>query len=152
MKPEAKLRNEVAHRRRAGDIAAHHTERLGQGALDHGEAVHQPLPLGDAAAARTVEPDGVDLVEIGHGAMLVGDVADLLDRRDIAVHRIDRLEGDEFGTAGLDARELAIEVLDVVVLEHEAFGAAVADAFDHRGVVRRVREDDAARQARRQRP
>jgi len=35
--------------------------------------------------------------------------------------------------------------------EQDAFGAAVADPFDHRGVIGRVRQDDAVRQPARQR-
>ena len=35
-------------------------------------------------------------VEIGHGIMGVRDIAQLRDRRDIAVHRIDRFERDQF--------------------------------------------------------
>jgi hypothetical protein len=45
-----------------------------------GDAVHQPLALGNAAAARAVHADRVDLVDIGHRAVLVADVADLGDR------------------------------------------------------------------------
>ena len=80
---------------RPGDVAAHHAEGLAQRALDHGQPVHQPLALGNAAAARAVHADRMHLVEIGHRAVLVGDVADFADRRDIAVHRIDALEGDQ---------------------------------------------------------
>jgi hypothetical protein len=39
----------------------------------------QSFALGDAAAALAVEPHGMDLVEIGHGAMSVRDVAQLGD-------------------------------------------------------------------------
>ena len=53
---------------------------------------HRAVALGDAAAARAVHADRVDLVEIGHGAVALGEVADRADRRDVAVHRIDALE------------------------------------------------------------
>ena len=53
------------------------------------------VALGNAAAARAVHADGVDLVEIGHRAVLLGEIADRRDRRDVAVHRVDALEGDE---------------------------------------------------------
>ena len=47
-----------------------------------------PFAFRDAAATRAVEADGVHLVEIGDRAMGVGDIADLGDGRDVAVHRI----------------------------------------------------------------
>jgi hypothetical protein len=42
--------------------------------------VHQAFALGNAAAARAIHADGVDFIEIGHGAVLVRDVADRGDR------------------------------------------------------------------------
>ena len=39
----------------------------------------------------------MDLVEIGHRTVRVGDVAELGDRGDVAVHRVDDLEGDQLG-------------------------------------------------------
>ena len=76
MKPGRKAADEIAHRGRAGDVAADDAERLAERALDDGEAVHQAFALGNAAAARAIEADRMDLVEIGHGAVLFGDVAD----------------------------------------------------------------------------
>jgi hypothetical protein len=37
----------------------------------------------------------MDLVEIGHRAITLGDIANLCDWRDIAVHGVGRLETDE---------------------------------------------------------
>ena len=122
MKPGRKAAHEIAQRGRARDIAADHAERLGQRALDHGEPVAQAFALGDAAAARAVEADRVHLVEIGHGAMRVGDVAKFRDRRDVAIHRIDRLEGDQLGPAGIDCRQLAMQIVRIVVGEDALFG------------------------------
>jgi hypothetical protein len=62
--------------------------------------VHDPVALGDAAAARAVKPDGMHLIEIGHRAEVVGDGAEFADRGDVAIHRIDRLEADELGAFG----------------------------------------------------
>ena len=83
--------------------------------------------------------------------MLFASLDDFLDRRDVAIHRIDRFERHQLGAARFDAREQAIEILDIIVLELEALGAAVANAFDHRGMVERVRQHDAIRQFRCQR-
>ena len=86
------------------------------------------------------------LVEIGHRAEAVGDVAEFADRRDIAIHRIDRLEAYELRPVGGDAVEQARQIGRVVVAEDVFLGAAVADAGDHRGMVEGVREHDHARQ------
>src|SRR5690606_5035681 len=83
-----------------GDVAAHDAEPLGQRPLDDVDAVHQPFTLADAAAARAVHAHRVHLVDIGEGVELVGKVGELFDRRDVAIHRIDRFEDDQLG-AGL---------------------------------------------------
>ena len=71
----------IDQRGRAGDIAAHGAEGLAERALDDGQAVAStpsrsamPPPRG------AVEPDGMDLVEIGHGAVALGQIADRGDR------------------------------------------------------------------------
>src|SRR5690606_24359495 len=103
--------DEVDEAGRSGDIAADDAERLAERALDEGDAVHQPLALGDAAAARTIHANGMDLVEIGHGTVLLGDFDDLADRGDVAIHRIDALEGDDLGNVRPVFRHLPVEVL-----------------------------------------
>lgn len=57
------------------NIAADRAEGFAEGALDHHRAVHDSVALGNPAAARAVEPDRVHLVEIGHRAKALGDVA-----------------------------------------------------------------------------
>src|SRR5881394_1377410 len=69
-------------------IAAVAAERLGQRALEDVDAMHDAVAFGDAAAARAVHADRMNLVDIGHGAVALGEIADPGQRRDIAVHRI----------------------------------------------------------------
>ena len=38
---------------------------------------HDAVALGDAAAARAIHADGMDFVEIGQRAVLLGEIADL---------------------------------------------------------------------------
>ena len=123
-------------------------ERLAERSLDHVEPVGEPHPLRDAAAPRAVEANRVHLVEIGECPVRLGHVANLVDRGDVAIHRIDRLEGDELGPARLDQPELAVQILRIVVAENLALGPARTDALDHRGMVALVGEDDAARKLR----
>ena len=138
--------DEIAHRRGAGNVAADHAERLGQRSLDHADAVHLAVAFGDTGAARPVHADRMDLVEEGHRAVLVGNVADLANRRDVAVHGIDRLEGDQLGARRIGAGEHTVQVADVVVPEDFLFGLRVDDPFDHRIVVLGVGDHQAVRQ------
>src|SRR3546814_12048338 len=98
-----------------GDIAAHHPESLAERALDDREAIHLPLALGAAAAVRAVEANGVHLVEVGHGAVLLGDLATLGDRRAVAVHGIYRLEGDPRGGGRVCLAPQAVASLGIVL-------------------------------------
>src|SRR5690606_28244818 len=68
---------EIAEVGRAGDVAADDAEGLAERALDQRYPVHQAEFLGDAAAPRPVEPDGVNLVEIGHRPVFLGNLDDL---------------------------------------------------------------------------
>src|SRR5215469_14948685 len=98
--PRRVAAQKIDERSRACDIAANHAKRLAERALDYRRAVHDPVALSDAAAPRAVEPDGMHLVEIGHRAKALSDVAQFADRSDVAIHRIDRLEADELGPIG----------------------------------------------------
>ena len=100
---------------------------------------------------RAVHADRMHLVEIGQRIVLVGQVADRMDRRDITIHRIDALERDQLGHVRVFGGEQLFEMLDIIVAEDALLAARIADASDHRGVVELVRKDDAARQDARQR-
>ncbi len=93
----------------------------------------------------------MDFVQIGHGVVSFRDVAELRDRRDIAVHRIDRFERDQLWRMRVEIAEFAFEIPGIVVGEDARFTAAVPDALDHRGMVEFVRQDDATRHPRCQR-
>ena len=125
------------------DIAAHHAERLAQSAFDDGQPVGDPVTLGDAAAALAVHADRMDFVEVGQSVVAVGKIADGGDRGDVAVHRIDALEGDQLGRVGIFGREQLFEMLEVVVPEHALLASRALDPRDHRGVVQFVGEDHA---------
>ena len=129
----------------AGDIAAEAAERLGERAFQHVDAVHDAVALGDAAAARAVHADRMDLVDIGHGAVFLGEIADLRERRDVAVHRIEALAGDQLRPVGTRRDQQLFQMRHVVVAEDLALAAGLAHAFDHRIVVQRVRQDQAVR-------
>ena len=72
----------------------------------------------------------MDLVEIGHRAIPLGDIANLCDGCDIAIHRIDRLEADELRPPRIGARQAVLKVDGVVMAENLVLGAAVPDTLD----------------------
>ena len=78
----------IDQRARAGDVAAKATERLGERAFDHVDTARDAVALADAAAARAVHADSMHLVDISHGAVALGEIADAVHRRDVAVHGI----------------------------------------------------------------
>ena len=78
--------NEVTERGRGGDITTHDAEGLAQRTLDDGQAIHQPFTLGDTATARAIHANRMDLVQIGHGIVLVGQITNLGDWRNVAIH------------------------------------------------------------------
>ena len=80
--------------------------------------------------------------------MALGDLDDLAHRADVAIHRIDALERHDPRPRGVERRELALEVGDIVVAPDDALGPRVADALDHARVVLLVREDHRPRQPR----
>ena len=128
---------------RACDKAAERAVALGEAALHDRHLVRGAERLGDTGALVPVGARRVRLVEVGQRAVLGGERADLAQRGDVAVHRVDRLERDDARPLGREPVEQLAQVVDVVVAEDQPLGARGADAIDHRGVVALVREDDA---------
>src|SRR3546814_14472475 len=78
-----------------GDIAAHHAARLAERPFDDGKAARRVVTIRYAADPRAVHADRMHLVQIGERVVLVGKIADRMDRPDVAVHRIDAFNGDQ---------------------------------------------------------
>ena len=107
--------------------------------------------LSDASTVRSVQTDGVDLVAEREGTVFVGKVADFGDGSDSAAHGVDALEANNLWRLLGVLGELRLEVFQVVVLKNDPLSSRVTHADNHRGVVHRVREVDAAGQLRAQR-
>src|SRR5690606_18375386 len=75
------------------DVAAHHTEALGERRVYDVDPVEDAIALGDASAAWSVHADRVHFIEIGEGAIPIGQIADRRNRGDGPVHGVDGLEG-----------------------------------------------------------
>lgn len=103
--------------------------------------VHDSITFPNPRSLGSVEPDGMDFIHEGETSVLVGDVAELLQRRDVTSHGVDGFEGYDLGLPGIGLLQELLQVLHVIVAEHMLRNAAVADALDHRGVVASIRED-----------
>ncbi len=66
--------------------------------------------------ARAVHADGVHLVDVGHCAIAVGEIANRLGRRNVAVHGIQALEHDQLRPLA-GATQQFLKVANVVVAE-----------------------------------
>ena len=132
-------------------ITADHAKGLAQRALDDVDAIHHAFALGDPRAVRAVHANRVNLVEESDCVVFFGDVADLGDRRDIAIHRVNRLENNDFRHVRVIGRHQSVEISRIVMLKNAFFGAGMTDALDHRIMIQRIRIEDTARQLRAQR-
>ena len=78
------------------DVAARRAaERLAEGAGEDVDAVHDPEELRGAAAARADEADGVRVVDHDQRVVPLGQVADLVQRGEGAVHGEDAVGDDD---------------------------------------------------------
>ena len=84
-------------------------------------------------------------VDIGHRAVALGEIADALDRRHVAVHGIETLEHDELGPRRIGRGEQLFEMRHVVVAEDLLLAIRLAHALDHGIVVPRVGENETVR-------
>ena len=110
-------------------------------------SVGDAVALGDAAAARAVQADGMDFVEIGQRAVFPGQGRRAArcrrcrrpsNRRSRRRPASARPAGASASSSSRCARSLWRKIL--------RGAAAMADAGDHRGVVELIGEDDQARQ------
>src|SRR4051794_8360279 len=94
---------------RSGDITPHHAKCLAMRTLDRSQPMHCAVAFGDPIAARAVHANSMDLVEISHRAVALGDIANLCDGCDITIHRIDRLEANELRSPGIGTHQAVLE-------------------------------------------
>src|SRR5260370_35507791 len=103
--------------------------RLAKGNVVRGEPRHGPSAFGVSPAARAVHANSMDLVEIGHRTIPLGDIANLCDGCDIAIHRIGRLEADELRPPRIGAHQAALKVDGAVVAKNLVWCAALPDTL-----------------------
>ena len=126
---------------RRGEAAHRAAERLAQRAGDDVDAAHHAVVLVRAASGRAHEAGGVRVVDHHQRAVTVGQIADLVQLGDRAVHREHAVGDDQLVPLAGGVLQLRFEVGHVIVRVAVALGLAQADAVDDRGVVQRVRDD-----------
>ena len=94
-----------------------------------------------AAAVGADESDGVRVVDHDHRVVTLGQLADLRERRHVAVHREHAIRDHHAETCLRAVLQLALEVVHVAVGVAESFGLAKPDAVDDARVVQRVGYD-----------
>ena len=87
------------------------------------------------------DTDAVGFVDHDGGAVFVLQLNDGGEIAQVALHREDAVDHDEFHRIGSALLELLLQVVHVVVLEAQLFGHREATAVDDRGVVAVVAED-----------
>ena len=89
----------------------------------------------------------MNLIEIGHGIILIGHVAKIRDWRNVAIHRIDAFKHDKLRARRIKIGKLALEITRIIMFENELFAAGMAYALDHGGMVAFIRDNHAIRHA-----
>src|SRR6056297_3697192 len=91
----------VAHPCASRDIPTQAPVGLGESAVDDVHAARKSFTLRDATTPCAIHANGMDLINIGECSEFLREVADRLQRAEVAVHGIYRLEGDEFRHGGV---------------------------------------------------
>ena len=127
----------------AGDEGAVGAERLAQRPDDHVDLILEP-GLGEGAAAAGAErARAVGVVDDRAQAVALGELDDLGQRGDVAVHR-EHAVGDDQGAPALGLADAPPEVLHVAVVIDEHLRAREPAAVDERSVVELIGEDHVA--------
>ena len=87
------------------DITAETAECLRERALDHINTMQRAFTGGDAGPARSVHAGRMDLIDIGHGAIALGEAADAVYRCYVTVHRVESFEHDQLRPLGCLRRQ-----------------------------------------------
>src|SRR6202049_1209827 len=133
----------VDQRRVRCDITADTAKRFAQGSLDNIDTPHRSIAFCDATAARSVKSNSVYFIKIGQRAVALSKRADCLDRRHVAIHRIEALEYDQLRSVLIGRTQQLFEMDDVAVPEDQFFAAGLADTSDQRIVIETIGENQA---------
>ena len=116
-------------------------ERLAQRGRDHVDALHDAAMLDGSAPRLADKTGGVAVVDHDHRPVALGQVADGLEWRDVAIHGEDAVGSDHAQALALRLLQRIFQRAEVPVRVPVALGLAQADAVDDGGVVERVADD-----------
>lgn len=112
-----------------------------KGAGDDIDAIHDPAMLDGASAGFAHEAGGMAFVHHDHSVVAVGEVANLVEFGDAAVHGEDAVSGDQAAAGTCGGLKLGFEVGHVVVFIAKTLGFAEANTIDDGGVIELVGDD-----------
>ena len=128
------------------DVTAHDAERLAQGSFDNVDPVGGLVAFGNTAAPLAIHSHRVNFIDIGQRVVFFCQIANRMDRGDIAIHRIDAFKGDQFGGRWIFCGQQFFQMLHVIVAEDVLLATRIADTGDHAGMVQLVGIDHTAGQ------
>ena len=73
--------------------------------------------------------------------MLFSHFNDFTHGADITIHGINRFKGNDLRRIGRQACQFAIQIFRIIMLPDHLFGPRMADALDHAGVIKLIRQD-----------
>lgn len=128
----------------AGDKAAYGAEGFGHAAADDVHLVGDAEVVGGAAALAAEDAEAVGVVEHGEHFVGGGGFEEGGEGGDVAFHRVDAFDGEEFGGVAGELGGDVAEIGGVVVGEAFEGGGGEAGAVPHAGVDVFIGEDDVA--------
>src|SRR6266404_2382131 len=105
------------------NITAETAERLCERAFDNVYAVHHALALGDAPAMGPIHSDRMNLVDVSQRTIPLREIADLMQRRYIAVHGIKAFAQDQLRSVRCYRAKQLLEMPHIVVAPDVPFCA-----------------------------
>ena len=98
-----------------GNVSAERAESFGERGFDDIDAIQETFALSDPSSPRAVQANRVNLVDIGERIVSLGQLHDLADRSDVAVHRIKAFENDHFHAIATRLDQQLLEMRDIIV-------------------------------------
>ena len=121
--------------------AARPAHRLAERPRDDVDPLGRPKARRRSAAARPDDTDRVRVVDHHERIVSLGELTDLVEPGQVAVHREDPVGRDQAATRSRGLLEARRELVHVAVCVAKPLGLAEANPIDDRGVIELVRDD-----------
>src|SRR5262245_63311450 len=77
--------------------------------------MHGAVALANTTTVRPIHADGMDLIAVGHCTAALGEIADRMNRSDVAVPGIKALEHDQLWSRRIGSPQKLFEVAEIIV-------------------------------------